>query len=326
MNQERRSIVVVGAGPAGLTAARNLVDAGRDVLVLEKSRGVGGRTSTRRGASGARLDHGCQFVSRIGDCPSEDAAAWEAAGLSMRWDPRLSPGTKAPAFAGGHWSVGTPTMSAIAKHLGEGIEVRTGWRAVALEQVEAGWRIVSEQGGYIECEMLLITVPAPQAAVLLEPTGFEHQGLFADVAYDPVWALLLEGEAAPTLDYDAYGAEDEPLGWIAAQHSRPGRPDDPAWIGLAARAWSREHLEDDADSVRTVLLDSFSRITGVHPGDAGAVHRWRHAIVSRPLAQPMLVDATRRLVACGDWCLGPTIEHAVRSGQAAAEAIESSID
>ena len=40
---ERQRIGVVGAGMAGLTAARILSDQGQDVVVVEKARGAGGR-------------------------------------------------------------------------------------------------------------------------------------------------------------------------------------------------------------------------------------------------------------------------------------------
>ena len=41
-------VIVVGAGLGGLTAAQRLSQAGYQVLVLDKSRGVGGRMATRR--------------------------------------------------------------------------------------------------------------------------------------------------------------------------------------------------------------------------------------------------------------------------------------
>ena len=44
----RPVVVVVGAGIAGLTAARSLVESGAGVIVVDKSRGVGGRMATRR--------------------------------------------------------------------------------------------------------------------------------------------------------------------------------------------------------------------------------------------------------------------------------------
>lgn len=43
-----RSILVVGAGLAGVTAARELAARGHRVKIVEKSRGLGGRMATRR--------------------------------------------------------------------------------------------------------------------------------------------------------------------------------------------------------------------------------------------------------------------------------------
>jgi len=50
---QQAPIVIIGAGPAGLTAAYELAQAGRGVLVLEKLDEVGGlaRTETYRGFS-----------------------------------------------------------------------------------------------------------------------------------------------------------------------------------------------------------------------------------------------------------------------------------
>ncbi len=58
---ERTDIVIVGAGLAGLAAARTLSDAGREVLVLEATDGVGGRVRTDT-VDGFRLDRGFQVA------------------------------------------------------------------------------------------------------------------------------------------------------------------------------------------------------------------------------------------------------------------------
>ncbi len=53
--------VIVGAGLAGLTAARTLTDAGREVVLLEASDGPGGRVRTDL-VDGFRLDRGFQVL------------------------------------------------------------------------------------------------------------------------------------------------------------------------------------------------------------------------------------------------------------------------
>ena len=57
-----RDVVVVGAGPAGLMAARALVAAGRTVAVLEARDRVGGRTWSKT-VDGAFLEIGGQWIS-----------------------------------------------------------------------------------------------------------------------------------------------------------------------------------------------------------------------------------------------------------------------
>src|SRR5512144_1203055 len=58
----RADVVVVGAGLAGLAAARHLVRAGRDVVVLEAADAVGGRVRTDV-VDGFRCDRGFQVIN-----------------------------------------------------------------------------------------------------------------------------------------------------------------------------------------------------------------------------------------------------------------------
>lgn len=59
---DRHEVVIVGAGLAGLTAARRLRDHGVDALVLEASDAVGGRVRTDV-VDGLRLDRGFQLLN-----------------------------------------------------------------------------------------------------------------------------------------------------------------------------------------------------------------------------------------------------------------------
>lgn len=62
MEEIRCDVVVLGAGFAGLAAARELVDAGRDVVVLEARDRVGGRVYTTTLDDGTWVDLGGQWL------------------------------------------------------------------------------------------------------------------------------------------------------------------------------------------------------------------------------------------------------------------------
>jgi renalase len=61
-NRSVQHIAIIGAGMAGITAARTLAQAGHRVTAFEKSRGFGGRMSTRRTEFGS-FDHGAQYFT-----------------------------------------------------------------------------------------------------------------------------------------------------------------------------------------------------------------------------------------------------------------------
>jgi len=76
----RHDVLVVGAGLAGLNAARLLHEAGLDVLVLEREPQVGGRVRTDT-VDGFTLDHGFQLLN-----PAYPAArrTWSYPTLDLR--------------------------------------------------------------------------------------------------------------------------------------------------------------------------------------------------------------------------------------------------
>jgi monoamine oxidase len=78
---------VVGAGLAGLAAARRLVDAGAEVVVLEARDRVGGRTLTVPAADGTPIDHGGQWIG-----PTQDRIAALAERLGVTTYPSYERG------------------------------------------------------------------------------------------------------------------------------------------------------------------------------------------------------------------------------------------
>lgn len=294
---------------AGLACARHLADAGQDVIVLDKGRGLGGRLATRRSEHGA-FDHGAQYIT----ARNPGFAAWlDQAELASSAAPWQQLGVDRT------WWVGTPGMSRIVAPLAEGLDVRKACRVEAVWRNAPGWTVACEGDEIVQADHLAIAIPAPQAATLLAGVTPLADGLDV-VRYAPCWTLMVALaeplETAPRV----YRASDGPCAWIACDSSKPGRAADGENLVIqAGPGWSEIHLEDSSDTVSRLLHDAFESWAGALPDiRSSQVHRWRYARVLKALDAPCLWDGEAGIGLAGDWCLGPRVEAAYLSGRALA--------
>jgi len=304
-------VAIVGAGIAGLAAARRLREVGVDCVVFEKSRGLGGRMATRRDGD-LQFDHGAQYFTARGARFRALVDAWQAAGAAAEW------------FDGGF--VGVPGMSGPARAMADGVEVAGGTRVSGLRRDADGWRVLDAEGARDGAfAAVLLAVPAPQAVPLAASAGVTFPALEA-VRYAPCWALMLTFDGPSGLAEDHRRFESGAIAWIARNGSKPGRDAAPETVVVhASPDWSRAHLETSTEDAAAALIAELPGV-GVTPAPVHAVaHRWRYAMIERAAEEPCLWDAAAGIGACGDWCLGPRVEAAFDSGDAlgavAAEAL-----
>ena len=312
-------VAIIGAGMAGAAAARRLADAGLSVTLFDKSRGLGGRMATRR-LDGGVFDHGAQFFRARNPRFAAAVQGWQEAGHVAVWDADHEGDDTHPRY------VGTPAMNAPVKALIGDLPVLTGNPVTALRSEGSRWRVVALGAPEIVFDAVLIAIPSNQARTLAETASWVPAALTPE-RYAPCLTLML-GYPEP-LDLPASMAiEDETIAWIADNSSKPDRPlprgeaDMHCVLIHATPDWSRAHLEADMQDVIGQLYARYVGMTGIMDEPVhGDAHRWRYAQVTDPLGEPCLIDPTRRLAACGDWCLGPRVEAAFDSGEAAAAAL-----
>lgn len=316
------TIAVIGAGMAGLACARSLTDAGASCVVVEKSRGVGGRMATRRSGEW-QFDHGARFFSARGSDFAATLSEWAASGVAARWRPRGTGGT--PALPPGVY-VGMPRMSSPVRSLVESVEVITSTRVGTVVAAHPGWRLLDEHGAELgDFGTVLVTAPAPQALPLLSGAP-SLAAAAAAVAFEPCWAVMFafaDPLAAPPVIRPEEGSA---IAWASREASKPGRPGAEAWVLHASTDWSKRHLEAGPEEIAGQLGAAFAELLGqaLPPVAHSSAHRWLYSRPQQPVGLPCLWDPERRLGAAGDWCLGSTVEAAFDSGRALAAAVIAS--
>jgi predicted NAD/FAD-dependent oxidoreductase len=326
MDSSRR-IAVIGAGIAGLSCATALARVGAAVTLYEKSRGPGGRMSTRRGDNW-QCDHGAQYFTARDPAFRAEVSRWERASVAAPWTPRLQvlggavarhPDPSVQRF------VGTPSMVSPAGFLADGLRVVPQTTISRLQRDGRDWRLSSAERGPLahRYDAVLLAIPAPEAASLVRSPAAALATLADGAAMRGCWALMLRFAAPVDWSFDAAFVNEGLLRWIARDRSKPGRDGSETWLLHATAEWSEAHLEQDADGVASEMLDAFTRLGGPAP-QAFTAHRWRYADTEPALAVGCEWDAEFGLGLCGDWLNGGKIENAWHSGRQLAHRVARS--
>lgn len=333
-------IAVIGAGVAGLTCAQQLHQAGYRVVVIEKSRGLGGRLSTRRLQS-THADHGVCYLK-----PKDDRfkallttlldrsilQTWTDTIYELNAEGQLiEPLDREPRYA-------SPTgISTIAKFLGTGLTIHLNQRVEAINPINQGWNLQVEANGTrsgITATAIISAIPAPQAVPLLDSIlgAEETLSCLRSIQFS---ACISAIAVYPPQDLSAVSwkgvtsSHDPEIGWVGLDSSKQKSPSQPVVVVQSTAAFANRHLETtELNPIGQTLLNKAAQFLEpwlVTP-EILQVHRWRYAFPINPLTEAFLSANTNSpLLLTGDWCRGNRAESAFLSGLATAKQINSQL-
>ena len=338
-----RDVAIIGAGISGLSAAKRIQEAGRDVVVVEKSRGLGGRAATRRMtvAAGGEIpvDHGAQFFTARDLRFQDQVARWQERGICfpwsegfMTWQAGSLHGPEAQwkdiryACRGG--------MSQLGKFLAEGLDVVREFQVGSVTLEKGIWHLHADAGHSAEplcAKALLVSSPLPQAMKLvghcLSP---EQQEFTTRITCGPCIAVIARypDDIQPPLWHGIQVRETgSPISWMAWDSTKrnQGGPGaiavihaSPEYSLLWLQASKEELKKAGAELLKEAVLIGGDWMN--HPDDL-VVHRWRFAHPQGPSAPSGFLRAPchEPLYLIGDGLNGGRIEGAWLSGLFAAE-------
>lgn len=248
-----QSCIVVGAGIAGIIAARRMKKVGWDVTVLEKSKGYGGRMATRR-IGEAVFDHGAQYFTIHSMFFRVLAESMQDEGIVKEWCRGFLNGDRILSLDGYLRLYGTEGMSAVAKYLAEPLEIELQAEVIGIQPLGPRWRVQCKSGETHESDALILTQPLPQALQLVQQIpsfAFEEEleKRLKEIKYDPAIAVMatLDGPSGiPEPGAIASTDPMNPIAWLSDNRTKGISPVDAITI-LGTSHFSRQNWKLDRD-------------------------------------------------------------------------------
>ena len=336
-------IAVIGSGMAGLTCAQQLRKAGYQVIILEKSRGVGGRVATRR-MDDYRIDHGARFLEPVGPQVQGLIEALQQQQLLQQWTDQhyefrsnqlQALPNPLPRY------VPENGMNTVGQFLADGLEIWFNRRVQTLQSIESTtWHLGLEQTHEtakdkpleVRAKLVIFAIPAPQALALLEPLTDQLSANLLEqirsVTYHPSMTVMAGYSSLPKPPWKGVNFIDhDSLEWVSLESSK--RPQPPVVVIQSHADFAQTHLETtdlETPGKQLIQAAATSLMAELNQPDWFKVHRWRYAFCSQPLAIPCLTETIPLPLVCiGDWCGGNQIEGALTSGKAGAEWVKNHI-
>lgn len=310
-NFMRQQTVVVGAGIAGLLVAQELKARGDDVVVVEKSRGLGGRLATKR-VGDAVFDQGAQYFTAKSGRFAALVSDWQARGIVQNW-----PGASAHRF------IGKRGMNGLGKFLAEGLDVRREWKVLSARREQDGWTVQVENQPELRAGRLVLTAPVPQSLVLLKAGGGAlPDALFAELAglkYHPCLALLVTLNGPSAVPVEGVALETGPVRWLADNSKKGISPGSAGAVTVHLRPdFAAEHYTKTEAELAPLVLPGIGSWLGAEVSGV-TLHRWKFSEPITTYPEPCVWRPELGLGLAGDAFGGPRVEGAAISGLALAD-------
>lgn len=335
-------VAIIGAGLAGLVSAQILSQAGYQIVVVEKSRGLGGRVATRR-LQDTSADHGVRSLTVQGPLSEQLIQTLQQQQMLQPWSKPLYQAEQGTWCATKTLPYGSPTgLNTTAKFLARDLEIWRNQRVEAVLPQSQGlsqlkrlsqsnqWQLQlsGADPAQLLARALVVAIPAPQALQLLEPLqpqGFPDQILTAlqRVEFDPCITVIAIYEPERQTAWNALPwqalqfSDSDDLAWLSLETSKYASSQHSVAVIHSTGSFAQQWLDaTDLQAVGQMLIQQAANwVPALNQPLELQVHRWRYAFVRQPWPQTDLSTTLPLPISCsGDWCGGQTIESALTAG------------
>ncbi len=271
--------LIIGAGITGLNLAQALKHKRKSIIILEKSRGLGGRIATRR-IEDLSFNHGLPLWPE----------GIESDEITKRY--------------GSPESIG---LNSLIKKMAEGLEIEKLKRAHKISKRLNQWEVTTDDGDIFYSQELVITAPLPQALELLQQNNFSIPEILSDIKYSKrlLSLMVLKSEfKIPDINFG-----DHHLRLVGKS----------GLIFMASEIFSETHFEEsDADQLSHLNL-LIKNLLGIDLNPVTQeIKKWRYAQAKKFLLEPF-IELEPSLFLIGDAFSAPGVQGSLESSNALAQ-------
>jgi renalase len=295
---------IIGAGISGLWLGYQLKNAGHDISIIEKSRGVGGRIATKRIGT-EKFDHGAQFYTD--DIEMKDLhKIWSDANLSRPWFTKKN--KMRFTVAGG--------MTLLAKELQKSLNIQLNQRLVKIVKNENQLVLELDSGERLTTDQLILTCPLPQTLELLNVSGIDYPTDLKTIQYEKAIVFLVEkvNTTSEIMKDTAYlePAEAQDIFSIADQQKKQNCAEH-SWTITMTSAFSEIHFEKSDEAIIEAGVTSIKKQLADFGFKNIVLKKWRYSHPKTKYHSPFVKLADSPIYLAGDAFGGPSMTGAIRS-------------
>lgn len=316
---------IIGAGLAGLAAARRLKTAGQDAVLFEKEPYVGGRLRTVS-QDGFVFDAGATSFAPGGralqavllqELPRESLFKIEQP-IYVHEGLRVRPGDPTKSIIPRYTY--TQGNQHLAELLVKDLDVRLSHPVEIIEPVDSRYRVHGET-----FDAVIVTLPVPSAMPLIASLG--ARPALAYCRYRPCLSICLGYDRAlPEVRYHAIVDPEQrhPLTWLSLESVKcPARAPEgqSALVAQLSPSFSASHMGFEDDRIVALTTDYLERLYGksFSTPKVAKVVRWFYSQPEAVVSFDTVNHPGMRVLVASDGLIGSRTEHAYEAGLRAAE-------
>ena len=307
MNKKIVDVIIIGGGLSGSYLSFKLKKHGYKVLIIEKSKGIGGRMCTKP-VGGNLVDYGCQYIT-----PKTDILLSILSNLEQKSVVKRIKIDHKDAF------ISSYGMNKIPQYLSLGVPTLTSSFAERLEYKKNYWVTYTPFSLY-RSRFIVLTMPINQVHMLLKNSNISTHEL-PNVEFEEFFTATFKGNSDN--QKNAFN-ESKSFPWICNNTLKGLRnTSDIFTVNLSSKLSKKYHQIDPKQ--RTSVFQGLLKENGFKHVSHLSLHYWKYAYSSKQNNISHIFDENINLGICGDSFSTGKVDGAVQSSHKLYQDLLSSI-